>query len=169
MSSLTQAALPDPWLTGLWIPAISSAAVILLGGASLIIALVALRQSRAAERNTRRGERAQRVGELYQAAIATRTALNFEPEKLRAVEEQLDDLDRKYQATNLQGPASITGQLQYWLAFAAAKNPDTNLRFDIGLDIIDHVEAGIRAYVEDDTEKWTLKRHTIETLDRHNP
>ena len=80
-----QAALPDPWLVGVWIPIIGIVATLFLGGVAIVISVRSSRSDR--ERSARR-ERSEFAGEIEKLFSAS----DFNA-ALRVVTNRADALD----------------------------------------------------------------------------
>lgn len=150
------------WWSGIWLPLIVGAGSLVLAGAALVISLFAWSDSRKAEKNSRRTDRAERVRELYIAAMDTATAI-IDGNSAEAYG-KARDLQSTFALSKIEGPRSIAAQLLYWCMYAEEADPDKARRWNIASDISTHVLSGITRYVEDDSGRWKLEMRTIKDL-----
>lgn len=148
------------WWSGIVLPAVFGLGSLALSAAALLIARIALRESRRAEQCTARQARVAESEVLTRLVARTAQAITDNAPMNAMVD--VIQAQNQFALSNRHGPRTIAGQLLYWLSYVEEHEPDRHDRLRIVIDILSYPQTGIQKYVEDSSETWTLPVRSID-------
>jgi hypothetical protein len=148
------------WWSGIVLPTVFGIGSLALSGAALLIARIALRDSRRAEQRAGRQVRVAESEVLNRLVAGTAQAITNNAPMSAMVD--VIQAQNQFALSNRHGPRSIAAQLLYWLSYVEEHEPDRHDRLRIVIDILSYPQTGIQTYIEDSSETWTLPVRSID-------